>query len=95
MHTRDIIVKNPNGLHMRVASRIAHLARQHGAQIHLFSHDNRKASGTSVLDMLTLGAQHGSTLRVIVDGPSELQVAEQLAEILAIQPALDQPGPAR
>ncbi len=84
MQTRDIVVENPNGLHMRVASKIAQLSQEHGAQIHLISVDNRQASGASVLDMLTLGIQRGTTVRVTVDGPSENLVADQLTAILAV-----------
>lgn len=84
MQTRDIVVENPNGLHMRVASKIAQLSQEHGTRIHLTSDDNRQANGASVLDMLTLGIQRGTTVRITVDGPSESLVADQLTAILAV-----------
>ena len=84
MQTRDIVVENPNGLHMRVASKIAQLSQEHGTRIHLTSDDNRQANGASVLDMLTLGIQRGTKVRVTIDGPSEILVADQLTAILAV-----------
>lgn len=83
MLTRDIIVESQHGLHMRVATRIAEISKEHGATISLINQENRRASGHSVLDMLTLGAQRGTRLRMIVEGPTEADVVSQLTEILA------------
>lgn len=83
MLTRDIIVESQNGLHMRVAARIAEISKVHGATVCLINPDNRQASGSSVLDMLTLGAHRGTKLRMVVDGPTEADVVSQLTEILA------------
>ena len=83
MLTRDIIVESQHGLHMRVATRIAEISKEHGATVSLINPDNRLASGHSVLDMLTLGAQRGTRLRMIVEGPTEADVVSQLTEILA------------
>ena len=82
MLTRDIIVESQHGLHMRVATRIAELSKQHGASVSLINADNRQASGSSVMDMLTLGAHRGTKLRMIIEGPTEVVVADQLSEIL-------------
>lgn len=84
MQTREITIGSPHGLHMRVASRIAQLSKEHGTEISLLSGDNRTASGSSVLDMLTLGIQHGSTVRVTIEGPAEHLVADQISELLAV-----------
>lgn len=84
MQTKAIVVENPNGLHMRVASRIAQLAQEHNAQIQLILEDNRRASGTSVLDMLTLGLQQGSRVQLQVEGPTEREVTDLLTAILAL-----------
>lgn len=83
MLTRDIIVESQHGLHMRVATRIAEISKEHGATVSLINPDNRRANGHSVLDMLTLGAQRGTRLRMIVEGPTEADVVSQLTEILA------------
>ena len=83
MQTREITIGSPNGLHMRVAASIAKLSQDHETEIKLIDPDDREANGSSVLDMLTLGAQHGVTLRVILDGPQENLVARQLEDLLA------------
>ena len=83
MQTREVIVENPHGLHMRVAARIAQLTQDHEAQIRLINHENRKVNGSSVLDMLTLGAQRGSKLTFEVEGPAEQVVASRLEDLLA------------
>lgn len=81
MQTRTLIVANPYGLHMRVAARVVQLVQKYGASVRLFSRDNRQADGGSVLDLMTLGVEQGTTVRVEVEGPGEAQVTKGLEEL--------------
>ena len=83
MQTRDLVVANPNGLHMRVAARIVEIVRRHGAKVKFFGQNDQKADGNSIIELLTLGAEHGSQVRLEVNGPGEEQTARDLAEFFS------------
>ena len=53
--TRTVIVGNPEGLHARVATRIAGLIRQYRARVEVIK-DCRRVDGTEVLELLSLCA---------------------------------------
>lgn len=83
MQTRHIVVANPYGLHMRVAARVVQLVQKYGANVRLFNRDNRQADGRSVLDLMTLGVEQGTPVRVEVEGPGEIAIADGLAELFS------------
>ena len=83
MQTRQVVVGNPHGLHLRVASRVVKLVQSHGARVRLVGGDEREADARSVLDLLTLGANRGESLRVEAEGPDEVQVADRLEDLLS------------
>jgi phosphotransferase system HPr (HPr) family protein len=45
----------------------------------------KKASGTSILSVLSLGAKHGEELTIEVDGPDEANVLEALIRVVTGQ----------
>jgi len=61
---RSFTVANANGLHLRVASALIKLVREFDLPIHLERDDNhRQASSDYILELITLGASPGSSLR--------------------------------
>ena len=83
MHTYNMTIANPHGLHMRPAAEIVKLVKRHRAKVRLFGADNRQADGSSILALLTLGLGHGNPVRVEVEGIDESQVADRLSEIFS------------
>ena len=82
MTTRDIVVQCERGLHLRVASSVAGVAREHQqTAVQLSCGNCRKANACSVLELLTLEATQGTRLEVVADGPDESGVLTALAEI--------------
>ena len=82
MTTRDIVVQCEHGLHLRVASSVAGVAREHQeTTVHLTCGNCRKAKACSVLELLTLEAGRGAHLEIIADGPDETCVMAALARI--------------
>ena len=79
MIARQIEIANPNGLHLRVAASIVALIRQYGVTARLFGRNEKKAAGDSILQLVSLDAAHGTTVRVEVDGPSETHVLDRIA----------------
>ena len=85
MHTYNMTVATPHGLHMRPAAEIVDLVKRHGAKVkvRLFGNGNRQADGGSILALLSLGIEQGHRIRVEVDGADEAQVAARLSEIFS------------
>lgn len=79
MQTKEIMVENRHGLHLRVAGSVARCVAGHHSKVCL-SHDDVTADGRSVLEMLMLEAPVGTTLRLRVDGPDETEVLARITE---------------
>ena len=82
--TRNVVVANPNGLHMRPASLIAKLANQYQSKIELLRGQER-VDGKSMLEIVTLVAEHGTNLTIEAVGPDAEAAVEALAELFASQ----------
>jgi len=82
MTTREMVVQCEHGLHLRIASTVAGVARNHGATtVRLSCGKCQKANACSILELLMLEAQHGTHLEVVAEGPDEAIVLQSLAEI--------------
>jgi len=79
MKQLDVIIQNPTGLHARPAKTFVNIAKQFKADIRV-QHGEKKANAKSLISMLTLGAERGSQIRILVDGEDE---EAALAEIEA------------
>ena len=88
----DIVIQNPTGLHARPAKVFVNLAKQFKSDIRVL-HGEKKANAKSMISMLTLGAERGSLISVLVDGEDEeLAAAELEAAIHAGLGENEQPG---
>lgn len=79
---RTIVIRNPDGLHIRPAAALAAAARRFQAQVALLLGE-RRVDGRRVLDVITLGAEPGAEIVLEVNGPDAEEALEALAEILA------------
>lgn len=79
---RNVTVGNPLGLHARPASLIAKLASQYHSKIEIVR-ENSRIDGKSILEILTLGAPHGTHLVIEAEGPDADTALEALAELFA------------
>ncbi len=75
----ELIIENETGLHARPAKVLVNLAKKFKSSISVF-HGEKKANAKSMVSVLTLGANHGSRIRVQVHGEDEEQA---FAEIVA------------
>ena len=82
MKTQDIKLQGKHGLHLRVAGEIAKVAQSHKCKVSVSCHGCKHADGCSVMQLLTLDASDGSTLRVSADGPDEEAVLSKLEGLL-------------
>lgn len=82
MQNREIILRNPHGLHLRLARDVVRLGKSHQSKVTLSCGDCRYADGCSILALLMLEAGPGTPVQVQIEGPDEVQVALKLTELL-------------
>ena len=70
MKQLETVIKNPTGLHARPAKVFVKIAKKYQANIRVF-HGEKKANAKSMISLLTLGVENGSTIRIEADGEDE------------------------
>jgi len=75
----DLTVRNPTGLHARPATTFASLAKEFQAEVRVRQGD-RVVNGKSLASLLKLGAEGGSVIRVMAQGPDEAAALQALKE---------------
>jgi phosphotransferase system HPr (HPr) family protein len=82
---QSVVVANPNGLHMRPATRFAQHARVLPHRVTV-CHGDKRADGKSSLDLLMLIAMPGAELWIEIEGDDSSDAAaaiRTLCDILA------------
>ena len=77
MITREVTVRNRAGVHTRPASMIVREASRFGAEF-VIRKDGYEINGKSIIGVMTLAAEQGSTLDLLFDGPDEAEAADAL-----------------
>lgn len=78
--TRRVVVREPNGLHMRPAEVVARTASRFESTITLAQGDHR-VDGKSIFDLITLAAEEGTELDLRAEGSDAEAAAETLATL--------------
>jgi phosphotransferase system HPr (HPr) family protein len=84
---RTVVINNPNGLHMRPCAAFATLAWRFQSKVTVARPDGYAVDGKSPLDLMTLAAEPGTELTLVVEGPDGPEALEALAVQLASVPA--------
>jgi len=79
---KEITVVNRLGLHARPAAQIVQKASQFKSEIKL-SKDGLEVNAKSIMGVMMLAAEMGSTLVIIAEGPDEAAAADALAQVFA------------
>jgi len=74
-------IVNELGLHARAAARLVQVASAHRARVRV-AKDGREVDGKSIMGLLLLCGQRGSSLEVIIDGPDEAEALDAIAELI-------------
>ncbi len=82
MIEREVIVINRAGLHTRPASMIVRQAAKFESEFFI-KKDGYEINGKSIIGVMTLAAEQGSTVLLILDGPDEKEAFEALAELFS------------
>jgi len=80
MIEREVTVRNRAGLHTRPASMIVRTASQFESEIFL-RRDNYEINGKSVIGVMTLAAERGATITLVVEGEDEEEAVSAIADL--------------
>jgi phosphotransferase system HPr (HPr) family protein len=78
---RELVVPEPDGLHLRLASAFVDLVSGFKSDVRVAG-PGGVADGRSVLDLLTLGAEGGTQVRLEVQGEDAEDAISALAELI-------------
>jgi phosphocarrier protein HPr len=84
VNERKVKVTNPLGVHARPAAMLVQTAAKFKSDI-WFSKDGNEVNGKSMLGVMTLAAEMGSTVIIRADGPDEDKAIEALARVFEIR----------
>ena len=82
MIEREARIVNQDGLHARPAARIVRLANSFDSSIEL-AKDGLEVNGKSIMGVMMLAAECGSSITIRADGPDAQQAVEALATLVA------------
>lgn len=80
MVQREVTIRNRAGLHTRPAAAIVKLAAKHKAEFWL-EKDGMEINGKSIIGVMTLAAEQGSTLILRFDGKDEETALEAMTQL--------------
>ena len=81
MISKEIEIRAPHGLHLRVAAKIVKANKNAKTKV-IFLKDGQTADASSILELLLLGAGENSKIQVTVEGDNEQITIQNVAEIL-------------
>jgi phosphocarrier protein HPr len=81
MPERAVQIVNKNGLHARPAAEIVKLAAKFQAEITIVK-DDLDVNGKSIMGVMMLAAEHGSTILLRADGPDADAALDALATLV-------------
>ena len=78
-----VAISNKYGLHARASTRLAQVAKQFQAAIHVSKiGDNEEVDAKSILGILTLGVEKGQMLRIRADGDDAEQAIAAVVHLV-------------
>ncbi|MBF0489494.1 MAG: HPr family phosphocarrier protein [Candidatus Omnitrophica bacterium] len=81
---KNVIVLNKKGLHARPAATFVQLVDKLNVAVTI-ERDQERINGKSIMGLLTLGAQCGTSLKIIVEGEESQSAMQQLEDFFSKQ----------
>jgi phosphocarrier protein HPr len=79
---REATIVNRDGLHARPAARIVRLASSFSSEVEL-AKDGVGVNGKSIMGVMMLAAECGSSITIRANGPDAAEAVEALAQLVA------------
>jgi phosphocarrier protein HPr len=80
LQTRSLAIINPRGLHARACARIVHIASRFRSNVSLVV-KGRRASARNIVAVMLLTASVGTTVRLEIDGPDEVEAMREITAL--------------
>ena len=80
MVSKKVVVKNESGLHARPASVLVKTASKFKSEFFIKMY-GYKVNGKSILGVMTLAAEHGAEMELILEGPDEEEALKKISEL--------------
>jgi phosphocarrier protein HPr len=81
-HSRDVTIQNKYGLHARPAAEFVKLANQFSAEVWV-AKEEIEVSGKSIMGVMMLAAEFGSTIQIRAAGADSEAALEALSSLIA------------
>ena len=78
---RDVIIINELGLHARSAAQIAGIVQSAKAAVWI-KRGNDKVDASSIMDILTLACEKGTSISIIADDPSDIDILNAVVDLV-------------
>jgi len=78
----EVIVKNRTGIHTRPAATIVKCAGKYKCEFYIVK-DGFQINGKSIIGVMSLAAERGSTLNLVFDGDDESEACEEIVNLFA------------
>lgn len=84
MYQKDVIVRNPSGLHARPASEFVAKAKGFQSKISIRRSGDESFFGNakSIIIMLSMGVGQGDSVEIMADGPDEQAAVDALVALI-------------
>jgi len=83
MPSRTVVVASSVGLHARPAALLATAVQESGLDVTVALADGAPVNAGSILEVMTLGAEHGSEVTLTADGAGADAVLDGLVDLLS------------
>jgi phosphocarrier protein HPr len=81
MTQAELLIRNQLGLHARACALFVKTAARFAAEVFV-ARDDLEVNGKSIMGVMMLAAEEGSTIRVRADGADEAAAVEALKELV-------------
>ena len=81
MTEAELLIKNQLGLHARACALFVKTAARFQSEIYV-ARDDLEVNGKSIMGVMMLAAEEGSTIRVRAEGPDEALALKALRELV-------------
>lgn len=77
----EFVIRNQLGLHARACALFVKTSARFRSQVWV-SRDDLEVNGKSIMGVMMLAAEEGSTIRVRTEGPDEVEALQALSELV-------------
>ncbi|OGS18790.1 MAG: phosphocarrier protein HPr [Elusimicrobia bacterium RIFOXYA2_FULL_40_6] len=81
MQEKNLTIKNKLGLHARPAAMFVQLTTKYKSNIKVFKGD-QEVDGKSIMGLMTLAAEMGSQIRLVIEGEDEQDLINKITELV-------------